>query len=227
MCKVIKERIVADTNRFNDTKTQALLQNAIVGNVQNLIKYFEKRVSPNIQDINKKITALKNKKEFLSGKMMQITHEYDKFVFNGDGELNTVRGDNKLVGFYKDQYDNFSKQHQDIQKQLEILYNIQQQSVILGLLKEVFQLLLKIHEVNEAINWQTSAAYQSMSRYEKDYEKDEEIDDYNRTLEMYNSRLNNCCEQLLVFVDFKNYLSVLSAENNKNKMRGGANTRQH
>lgn len=223
MCKVIKERIVADTNKFNDTKTKALSQNVIVDNVQNLIKYFEKRVSPNIQDINKKITALKNKKEFLSGKMMQIMHEYDRFVFNGDGELNTVRGDNKLVGFYTDQYDNFSKQHQDIQNQLENLYNIQQQSVILGLLKEVFQLLLKIHEVNEAISWQTSAAYQSMSRYEKD----EEVDDYNRILEMYNSRLNNCCEQLLGFVDFKNYLSVLIAENNKNKMRGDANTRQH
>ena len=165
MCKVIKERIVADTNKFNDTKTQALLQNAIVDNVQNLIKYFEKRVSPNIQDINKKITALKNKKEFLSGKMMQIMREYDRFVFNGDGELNTVRGDNKLVGFYKDQYDNFSKQYQGIQNQLEILYNIQQQSVILGLLKEVFQLLLKIHEVNEVISWQTSAAYQSMCKF--------------------------------------------------------------
>ncbi len=214
---------MADTNKFNDTKTKALSQNVIVDNVQNLIKYFEKRVSPNIQDINKKITALKNKKEFLSGKMMQIMHEYDRFVFNGDGELNTVRGDNKLVGFYTDQYDNFSKQHQDIQNQLENLYNIQQQSVILGLLKEVFQLLLKIHEVNEAISWQTSAAYQSMSRYEKD----EEVDDYNRILEMYNSRLNNCCEQLLGFVDFKNYLSVLIAENNKNKMRGDANTRQH
>ncbi len=226
-----KERKVAkETNNLNKTKTNAaLLQQCLLNNLDKVLAYFKQIAGHlNYTNIQQRATKLSGTISELNTKMNKITQDYRAFVHNSENDdINAVRGDNGLVKYYKETYDNLLCNIQDLQKQLDIQQNLLAQIQSFNLLKQLLDLKVRLDETQDAINWQQSAAYTSINRYDSDDDNNQEIKNYESSLRDYQEKLNKLCVKVLADKNIVAYLTILVAENNKRKAQSGTNSRSH
>ena len=226
-----KERKVAKaTNNLNTTKNNdALLQRCLLDNLDKVLAYFKQIAGHlNYTNIQQHATKLSGTISELNTKMNKITQEYRAFVHNSENDdINAVRGDNGLVKYYKETYDNLLCNIQDLQKQLDVQLNLLAQIQSFNLLKQLLDAKVRVDETQETINWQRSAAYASINRYDNDKEDEDQGASYEAMLRDYRAKLQNLCTAVLADKNIVAYLTILVAENNKRKAQSGTNSRNH
>ena len=226
-----KERKVAkETNNLNKTKTNAaLLQRCLLNNLDKVLAYFKQIVGHlNYENIKQCVTQLSKQINELQQKMDKITQEYHAFVYNSENDdINAVRGDNGLVKYYKETYDNLLRNIQDLQKQLDIQQDLLAQIQSFNLLKQLLDTKVRVDETQETINWQRSAAYASINRYDNDKEDEDQGASYEAMLRDYRAKLQNLCTAVLADKNIVAYLTILVAENNKRQAQSGTNSRSN
>ena len=209
-----------DLNKSYETYREILLHN-----LPEITKYFKSLGTydpEKLKEINNKITEIKKQQGDLKQKMVNITQRYSQFVFGGENsDINPLRGDNGLVDYYTETYNNTLTQERQLGQQLREIYSdpLWKNSQIIDLLSQLFQKQLKINEVQESIAWQSSEAYKSISRYERDDDEDESEEIYNSLLHQYKKDLDNMCRKCMEYPEIVAYINMIIVNNNKQRIQ--------
>ncbi len=217
-------------NFNNNNNNDALLQRCLLDNMDKVLAYFKQSVgmqktnSQQIQDISKRVSELTTQIDDLKQKMENTEQKYREFVYDNENDnINALRGDNGLVVYYKEKYNNLFREIQVLQKQLaeqnELLAPIQR----FELLTQILDAQVKADEAQIAINWQQTAAYDAINRYDNDKEDDDSNVNYESMLRDYRARLDNLCAKALTDKEIRTYLNILIAEQHKRKIQSGNN----
>ena len=199
-----------------------IYRNILLNNLPQIIKYFKSLGTHNpekLQKINNKIAQIKQQQCNLKQKMADITQMYRQFVFEGENsDINPLRGDNGLVGYYTETYNAMLTQERQLGQQLQEIYSdpLWKNQQIVALLMQLFQKQAKVKEVQESINWRSSQEYQSISRYERDNELEEDYDDL---LCRCRKDLEQTCKICLNYPEIIVYINAIIADNNRKNMR--------
>lgn len=213
--RIAKENTMEQRITISPTNEQ--YSSKLLDNLQSAIDCFKKQVetdgpSCHVTYVQKLNTQL----ESLSTRLDKIAQSYRSIVFD-DGEITTVRGDNKRALSYTERYDKVLNEKNKVQAQLNKINLAKQHVDILDLLKKIFTIHLKIDELQQIINWQESAEYASVNRYERD---DDEYDKYNtkQRINQYANDKEGLIKKVLQYPEMKKYLDIIIAQEQKQKI---------
>lgn len=213
--RIAKENTMEQRITISPTNEQ--YSSKLLDNLQSAIDCFKKQVETDgpscpVTYVQKLNTQL----ESLSARLDMIAQSYRSIVFD-DGEITTVRGDNKRALSYTERYDKVLNEKNKVQAQLNKINLAKQHVDILDLLKKIFTIHLKIDELQQIINWQESAEYASVNRYERD---DDEYDKYNtkQRINQYANDKEGLIKKVLQYPEMKKYLDIIIAQEQKQKI---------
>ena len=213
--RIAKENTMEQRITISPTNEQ--YSSKLLDNLQSAIDCFKKQVETDgpscpVTYVQKLNTQL----ESLSARLDMIAQSYRSIVFD-DGEITTVRGDNKRALSYTERYDKVLNEKNKVQAQLNKINLAKQHVDILDLLKKIFTIHLKIDELQQIINWQESAEYASVNRYERD---DDEYDKYNtkQRINQYANDKEGLIKKVLQYPEMKKYLDIIIAQKKKKKI---------
>jgi hypothetical protein len=175
--------------------------NMLCQNLPGIIRYFKNFSN----DISKQIAEKQQYKARLVANLS--TANTNKTVNKYTGEVEASDYDDYM--FYISSVENAI---QDLQSKLNLP----------NLLNELLQTQIKKQEVQECINWQESAEYASINRYEKDDE--EPATNYNSLLQKYIDKEKVILEKCLQNKDLRNYLDMMVAEKSKRNIYSNIRT---
>lgn len=203
--------------RITISPTNEQYSSKLLDNLQSAIDCFKKQVetdgpSCHVTYVQKLNTQL----ESLSTRLDMIAQSYRSIVFD-DGEITTVRGDNKRALLYTERYDKVLNEKNKVQAQLNKINLAKQHVNILDLLKKIFTIQLKIDELQQIINWQESAEYASVHRYERDDDEDDKYDTKQR-INQYTNDKEELIKKVLQYPEMKKYLDIIIAQEQKQKI---------
>ena len=203
--------------RITISPTNEQYSSKLLDNLQSAIDCFKKQVETDgpscpVTYVQKLNTQL----ESLSARLDMIAQSYRSIVFD-DGEITTVRGDNKRALLYTERYDKVLNEKNKVQAQLNKINLAKQHVNILDLLKKIFTIQLKIDELQQIINWQESAEYASVHRYERDDDEDDKYDTKQR-INQYTNDKEELIKKVLQYPEMKKYLDIIIAQEQKQKI---------
>ena len=198
---------------------EILLQNSpkIIGYFKSLGTYDSKKLT----EINNQVAEKQQRQSNLKQKMTDTEQKYRGFVFDSENsDINPLRGDNGLVTYYTEVYNNILTEERQLTQQLQEIYNdpLWKNSQIVLLLTQLFQKKLKVDEIKEAIAWQSSEAYKSITRYEKDSD-DDSGGSYDSLLRQYKEDLDSVCKKCLSRPEIVAYVNMVIADINVQRMQ--------
>ena len=213
--RIAKENMMEQRITISPTNEQ--YSSKLLDNLQSAIDCFKKQVetdgpSCHVTYVQKLNTQL----ESLSTRLDMIAQSYRSIVFD-DGEITTVRGDNKRALLYTERYDKVLNEKNKVQAQLNKINLAKQHVDILDLLKKIFTIQLKIDELQQIINWQESAEYASVHRYERDDDEDDKYDTKQR-INQYTNDKEELIKKVLQYPEMKKYLDIIIAQEQKQKI---------
>ena len=213
--RIAKENMMEQRITISPTNEQ--YSSKLLDNLQSAIDCFKKQVetdgpSCHVTYVQKLNTQL----ESLSTRLDMIAQSYRSIVFD-DGEITTVRGDNKRALSYTERYDKVLNEKNKVQAQLNKINLAKQHVNILDLLKKIFTIQLKIDELQQIINWQESAEYASVHRYERDDDEDDKYDTKQR-INQYTNDKEELIKKVLQYPEMKKYLDIIIAQEQKQKI---------
>ena len=213
--RIAKENMMEQRITISPTNEQ--YSSKLLDNLQSAIDCFKKQVetdgpSCHVTYVQKLNTQL----ESLSTRLDMIAQSYRSIVFD-DGEITTVRGDNKRALLYTERYDKVLNEKNKVQAQLNKINLAKQHVNILDLLKKIFTIQLKIDELQQIINWQESAEYASVHRYERDDDEDDKYDTKQR-INQYTNDKEELIKKVLQYPEMKKYLDIIIAQEQKQKI---------
>lgn len=213
--RIAKENTMEQRITISPTNEQ--YSSKLLDNLQSAIDCFKKQVetdgpSCHVTYVQKLNTQL----ESLSTRLDKIAQNYRSIVFD-DGEITTVRGDNKRALLYTERYDKVLNEKNKVQAQLNKINLAKQHVDILYLLKKIFTIQLKIDELQQIINWQESAEYASVHRYERDDDEDDKYDTKQR-INQYTNDKEELIKKVLQYPEMKKYLDIIIAQEQKQKI---------
>ena len=213
--RIAKENTMEQRITISPTNEQ--YSSKLLDNLQSAIDCFKKQVetdgpSCHVTYVQKLNTQL----ESLSTRLDMIAQSYRSIVFD-DGEITTVRGDNKRALLYTERYDKVLNEKNKVQAQLNKINLAKQHVNILDLLKKIFTIQLKIDELQQIINWQESAEYASVHRYERDDDEDDKYDTKQR-INQYTNDKEELIKKVLQYPEMKKYLDIIIAQEQKQKI---------
>jgi len=216
--RIAKENTMEQRITISPTNEQ--YSSKLLDNLQSAIDCFKKQVETD--DPSCPVTyvqKLNTKLESLSARLDMIAQSYRSIVFD-DGEITTVRGDNKRALSYTERYDKVLNEKNKVQAQLNKINLAKQHVDILDLLKKIFTIQLKIDELQQIINWQESAEYASVHRYERDDDKDDKYDKYDtkQRINQYTNDKEELIKKVLQYPEMKKYLDIIIAQEQKQKI---------
>lgn len=213
--RIAKENTMEQRITISPTNEQ--YSSKLLDNLQSAIDCLKKQVetdgpSCHVTYVQKLNTQL----ESLSTRLDRIAQNYRSIVFV-DGEITTVRGDNKRALLYTERYDKVLNEKNKVQAQLNKINLAKQHVDILYLLKKIFTIQLKIDELQQIINWQESAEYASVHRYERDDDEDDKYDTKQR-INQYTNDKEELIKKVLQYPEMKKYLDIIIAQEQKQKI---------
>ena len=140
--RIAKENTMEQRITISPTNEQ--YSSKLLDNLQYAIDCFKKQVETDgpscpVTYVQKLNTQL----ESLSARLDMIAQSYRSIVFD-DGEITTVRGDNKRALSYTERYDKVLNEKNKVQAQLNKINLAKQHVDILDLLKKIFTIHLLI-----------------------------------------------------------------------------------
>lgn len=206
-------------------KSDEAYQRILLHNLPEIIKYFNSLGTHDpekLEEIRNRITMIKKQQGDLKQEKANITQMYRQCVFGDENsDISPLRDDNGLVDDYTETYNNALTQERQLGQQLQEIYNdpLWRNSQIKALLAQLFQKQLRINEIQESIAWQSSEAYKSISRYERNDDENETEEVYDKLLRQCKKDLDDMCKECLGYPEIVGYINIIIVNNSKQRIQ--------
>lgn len=173
-------------------------QNVLLQNIPLIIGYVKSQVKDNAQKI-----AISE--QYISRYKKQLqTASTEKSINRYTGETESSDADD--YKFYIAQEEQHLSKLQSQSRYFGALQNV---------LNDILDVQLRMNEIQEVLNWQSSAAYAAITRYDPD--EAPEVN-YEEQIQQYENKLDVLCEKCLKYPEIQAYITMIISSKKKQKI---------